>query len=100
MTIEDFPLDLAAMRQAMAEAKSTNETLHRVAKQLLKPGTRIGYRIGYMDYIGEVIEVIGVPGRTEVRVQNVATLKKRDIKLIDITAIPAKEQPHVGNQTR
>lgn len=100
MTIEDFPLDLAAMRQAMAEEKRTNEMLHRVAKQLLKPGIRIGYRIGYVDYVGEVIDVIGVPGRTEVRVQNVATLKKRDIRLIDITAIPAKEQPHATDQHR
>lgn len=98
--IDDFPLDLDALRHAMAEEKRTNETLHRIAKALLKKGTRIGYRIGYTDYVGEVIEVIGVPGRTEVRVQNVATLKKRDIQLIDITSISAQEKHHAADSNR
>ena len=75
------------LRRLMAEEKRANEDLHNAAKALFKKDVKIQFRIGFRDYRGKVVEVIGMPGRTEVRVVNLATLKQRDIRLSDVTGI-------------
>ena len=80
-------LSLSVLRRLLAQAKRADESVHNVSKSLLQPGIKIQYRINFRDYFGKVIEVIGCPGRTQVRVENLATLKTRDIRLDDVTGI-------------
>jgi hypothetical protein len=54
---------------------------------LFEAGRKIEYRVGERTYFGKVIEVIGLPARIQVRVENLATLKQRDIRLEDVTGI-------------
>ena len=78
---------LKMLRHAMAREQRANEELHSLARSMLKRGTKIEYTINYRRYYGQVEEIIGVPGKTQVRVVNAATFKKRDIRLTDITGI-------------
>ncbi len=80
-------LNLTVMRRLMAQAKRAEENLHNVAKSLLGRDVKISYKIASRDYFGKVIEVIGSPGRTQVRVQNLITQKTRDIRLDDVTGV-------------
>ena len=80
-------LNLAVLRRLLAQRKLVNDNIHNVAKSMLKPDQKIQYRVNGRDYFGRVIEVIGNPGRTQVRVENLVTLKQRDIWLVDITGL-------------
>lgn len=78
---------LSVIRREMAQAKRHLENVHNLAKVNFKPSSKLQYKIAGREYFGRVIEVIGVPGRTQIRVENLSTLKKRDIRLEDVTGI-------------
>jgi hypothetical protein len=80
-------LTLTVLRRQLDQRKLVDANIHNLAKSIFKPELNIKYRLNNRDYFGRVIEVIGVPGRTQVRVENVVTLKKRDIDLVNITGL-------------
>lgn len=80
-------LTLATLRRQLAQRKIIDLNVHNLALAMLKPETKVQYRAGKREYFGRVIEIVGSPGRTQVRVQNVVTLKKRDIWLADVTGL-------------
>jgi hypothetical protein len=80
-------LTLTVLRRQLDQRKLVDTNIHNLAKSIFKPDLNIKYRLNARDYFGRVIEVIGVPGRTQVRVENVVTLKKRDIALSDVTGL-------------
>lgn len=84
---QDTQLNLAVLRRLMAAKKRADENLYNVSKTLLKNGVKISYQIARREYFGKVVEVIGAPTRIQVRVQNLSTLKTRDIRLEDIAGI-------------
>ena len=80
-------LDLAVLRRLLAQRQMVNDNIYNVAKAMLKEGTTIRYRVNERDYFGSVVQVIGIPSTTRVRVKNLHTLKERDIQLGDITGL-------------
>jgi len=78
---------LSVIRRELAQAKRHFENVHTLAKVNFKPSVKLQYKINGRDYFGRVIEVIGMPGRTQIRVENLSTLKTRDIRLEDVTGI-------------
>ena len=80
-------LNLKVLQRLLAEQKRVNSNIHNVAASMLKPGTTVQYLINERRYFGSVVDVIGLPGTTRVRVENLSTLKKRDIGLSDITGL-------------
>lgn len=81
------PPSLSTLRQLLSKRNHIDQDIYNVTKSLLPPGTKIQYRINFRDYFGRVVEVVGSPTRPQVRVENLSTLKKRDIQLNDITGI-------------
>lgn len=80
-------LNLTVLRRLLDQRRKLDKDIHNVANTLLKPNMKIQYRVGIRDYIGRVVEIIGLPGRTQVRVENVTTSKQRDIWLSDVTGL-------------
>lgn len=80
-------LSLTVLRREINRSMVVNQSIHSLAKSIFKPGVEIKYMLGVRNYYGTVVEVIGEPGRTQVRVINIATSKKRDLWLTDIVGI-------------
>ena len=80
-------LSLATLRRQLAQRKLIDLNIHNLALSMLKPDVKIQYRAGKREYFGRVIEIVGTVGRTQVRVENLVTLKKRDIWLVDVTGL-------------
>ena len=80
-------LNLTVLRRQLAQRKMIDLNIHNLALSMLKPDVKVQYRAGGREYFGRVIEIVGVAGRTQVRVENVVTLKKRDIWLVDVTGL-------------
>jgi len=80
-------LTLVVLRRQLDQRKLVDSNIHNLAKSIFKPGVKVQWRVNARDYYGAVIEVIGMPGRTQVRVENVMTTKKRDLQLSDITGL-------------
>jgi hypothetical protein len=71
----------------MAREKLAKENTFNVARNLLKPNTRVTYKRSGREGVARVLDVTGVPGRIRVCVERVTTLKKIDLQLEDITGI-------------
>ncbi len=80
-------LTLAVLRRQLDVLRLTNANIHNLAKSIFKPNMTVQWKANGRDYYGVVIEVIGTPGRTQVRVENVATHKKRDLLVAYITGL-------------
>lgn len=78
---------LAVVRRLLVERQRVNDNLHNVARAMFQPGIQIRYQINDNEYFGTVIDVIGIPGTTRVRVCNLRTQRQRDIHLCQITGI-------------
>ncbi len=81
--------DLQVLRGLLKRRKQLDQDVWNVAKSMFQPGIKVQYQISHRDYFGKVIEVLGFSGVTDVRVrvENLATLKRRDIQLSDITGL-------------
>lgn len=78
---------LSTLRHLLARRYHIDVDIYNVTKSLFQPGVKLQYRISGRDYFGKVIEVVGSASKPQVRVENVNTLKKRDIQLNDVTGI-------------
>jgi hypothetical protein len=85
MTAHD--LTLTVLRRQMAARALVDQNIHNLARSIFKAGIKVQFRVNMRMYFGVVQEVIGVPGRTQVRVENMMTGKKRDLQLADITGL-------------
>lgn len=83
----NIDLRLSVLRRQLDERKRVNVNIHNLARTIFKTGKEVKFQAKGRDYFGKVIEVIGNPGRTQVRVQNLSTLKERDVWLEDITGL-------------
>lgn len=80
-------LNFSVLRRLLRERKRVNDNIHNVALSMLKPGTKIQYEVNERAYYGAVVAICGISGSTRVRVQNLRTLKERDIALFQITGL-------------
>ncbi len=78
---------LTVLRRQINQQAVINRSIHYLAQNIFKPNTEIKYRLGARDYFGRVLEIVGNPGETQVRVVNLVTGKKRNLRLIDIIGI-------------
>jgi hypothetical protein len=83
----DIELSLATLRRQMAQLKMVNQNIHNLARSIFKEGVKVQFQFNGREYFGRVVEVIGAPGATQVRVVNVVTKRKRDLRVADITGI-------------
>jgi hypothetical protein len=83
----DVDLSLATLRRQMTARALVDRNIHNLARSIFKQGVKVQFEINGREYFGRVEEVIGVPGRTQVRVTNIATKRKRDLQVADITGI-------------
>ena len=79
-------LNLAALRRQLAARKLVDSNIHNLARSMFTTGSSLRISIGGHQQYGQVVEVVGLPGATKVRVQ-VGTKKPRDIRLEDITGM-------------
>ena len=80
-------LDLVVLRRQLKARKLTDVNIHNLAGSMFKPDSKVQFTVNGREYFGRVVEVIGVPGRTQVRVVNLSTKKQRDLHLVDITGL-------------
>jgi len=78
---------LTVLRRQINQRRVIDKSIHYLAQNIFKTGTEIKYAISARHYYGRVVEVIGNPGHTQVRVTNMATSKQRDLWLTDIVGI-------------
>ncbi|MBI5951883.1 MAG: hypothetical protein HY865_09515 [Chloroflexi bacterium] len=83
----DSDLSLAVLRRQMAQLKMVNQNIHNLARSIFKEGVKVQYTVNAREYFGRVVEVIGEPGHTQVRVINIVTNRKRDLLVADITGL-------------
>jgi hypothetical protein len=80
-------LDIAVLRRQLDQRRIIDSNIHNLARSMFKPDIEIKFALGARHYFGKVVEVIGTPGRTQVRVINLSTGKQRDLWLTDIVGI-------------
>jgi len=80
-------LNLAALRRQLSNRKMVDSNIHNLAKVMFPPGTSVQVWINTRQYYGQVAEVIGLPGTTEVKVQVVGLKLPRAVRLEDVTGI-------------
>lgn len=83
----DLDLSLATLRRQQAQLRMVNQNIHNLARSIFKEGVKVQFQINGREYFGRVVEVIGAPGATQVRLVNVATNRKRDVRVEDITGL-------------
>lgn len=80
-------LSLTVLRRQMDAMKRSASNVHNLACSMFKADMEVKYRLNQRDYFGRVVEVIGTPGFTRVRVVNIATGRQRDLSLHDIIGL-------------
>jgi len=80
-------LNITVMRRLLWQRAKLDQDIHNVAKSMFVPDLNIRYKVNARDYFGRVLAVVGLPGKTQVYVENVVTLKKRYIALSDVTGL-------------
>ncbi len=80
-------LNITIMRRLLWQRAKMDQDIHNVAKSMFVPDLNIRYKVNARDYFGRVLAVVGLPGKTQVYVENVVTLKKRYIALSDVTGL-------------
>lgn len=80
-------VNITVMLRLLWQRAKLDQDIHNVAKTMFVPGLNIRYRVNTRDYFGRVLAVVGLPGKTQVHVENVVTLKKRYIALSDVTGL-------------
>jgi hypothetical protein len=80
-------LNLTVLRRQLEQRKLVDTNIHNLAQSIFKPGSKVQWKLNGRDYYGVVIEIIGNPGRSQVRVTNTQTQKQRDLNLSDITGL-------------
>lgn len=80
-------LSLTVLRRQMDAMKRAANNVHNLAGSMFKADMEVKYRLNQRDYFGRVVEVIGTPGFTRVRVVNIATGRQRDLSLYDIIGL-------------
>lgn len=80
-------LNLSTLRRQLAKKKIMDLNIHNLAIVMLQPKTKVRYRFRDRDCAGQVLQVNGVPGRTQVRVKNEVTSKVCSIRLVDLTSL-------------
>lgn len=79
--------DMRVLRELLKRRQRLDQDIWNVAKSMLVAGLKVQYTLSDREYFGRVIEMVGVPSALRVRVENLTTLKRRDIALADITGI-------------
>lgn len=78
---------LNTLRALMAKERVAKESTFNLAKDMLKPGTKIMYKRGGREGTAKVIDITGCPGRIAVHAERSNTLKKIELQLEDIIGI-------------
>lgn len=79
-------LNLAALRRQLSARRLVDSNIHNLAKSMFKPGSNVQITVSGRQHYGQVVEVVGLPGATKVRVQ-IGAKKPRDICLEDVTGM-------------
>lgn len=85
------PPSLSVLHRQMEAQKRAEQNVHNLAKSMFQAGVKVQFTANRKSYFGEVVEVIGTPGNTWVRLTNLSTLKVRDIRIEDITGLVKEE---------
>jgi hypothetical protein len=78
---------LMVLRRQLNEKKRVEQNIHNLAKSMFRLGVRVEFASHRRTHYGEVVEVIGTPGNTWIRVTNLSTRKVRDIRIEDVTGL-------------
>lgn len=80
-------MSMTVLRRQLRQSREIAQSIHNLAGAMFKPGVEIKFALGARHYFGRVVEVIGTPGNTQVRVINLSTGRQRDLRLTDIVGI-------------
>ena len=78
---------LSVLSRQIEARKRANTNVHNLAKTMFTKGIKVMFKANQKAYFGTVVEVIGTPGDTWLRLVNLSTKKQRDIRVEDITGI-------------